>query len=145
MCHNDTEAFLTHGARGNFHHLANGIFKLFFFRENRSILVKNSWLFSTCTINDKLALVQRNAWCRAGERTLSEKKRLFNSLNHICLVGAHELRPIWLFILDLWITCSFINRTIISNLLIDKFAWFVRYSVSRTGMEHCSQFRILNP
>ena len=66
------------------------IFKSIFFNENVQILIKISLTFDlTAPINNIPALVQIMAWCRPGEKPLSEPM-MVSLLTHICVT-----RPQW--------------------------------------------------
>ena len=97
--------FNTLGPRQNGRHFADDIFKYIFLNENISIAIEISLKFVLKgPINNIPALVQIMAWCRPGDKPLSEP--LMVSLpTHICVT-----RPQWfnvLFPLYLCFICQF--------------------------------------
>ena len=76
--------------RRNGQHFADDIFKRIFFNEDVWISIKISLKFvPKGQINNKPALVQIMAWCRLGDKSLSEPK-MVSLLMHICVT-----RPQW--------------------------------------------------
>ena len=66
-------------------HFADDIFKCIFLKENAWISFKNSLKFiPKVWINNNPALVQIMAWCRPGNKPLSEPM-MVNLLTHICI------------------------------------------------------------
>ena len=71
--------------RQNGHHFPDDTFKWVSLNENVSILFKISLKFlPTSPVNNVLALVQIVAWCRPGDKPLSEPM-MFRLLRYICL------------------------------------------------------------
>ena len=67
------------------HHFPNDIFKCIFLNENASILIKISMKFVPWGSIDNIpALVQKMAWCRPGDKPLSEPM-MVSLLTHICI------------------------------------------------------------
>ena len=76
--------------RQNGRHFADDIFKGIFFNENVWILIKISLKFvPKGSINNIPAMVQIMAWCRPGDKPLSEAM-IVSLLMHICIT-----RPQW--------------------------------------------------
>ena len=76
--------------RQNGSRFTNDIFKCIFLNENVSILIRISLQFvPRVPINDIPALVQIMAWCRPGNKPLSETM-MVSLLTHICIT-----RPQW--------------------------------------------------
>ena len=70
------------------------IFKWIFLNENVCISIKISLKFNPKgLINNNPALVQIMAWCRLGDKPLSEPM-MFSLLTHICVTGI-QLLPAW--------------------------------------------------
>ena len=87
---NTSEAFNTLRPRQNGRHFADDIFKRIFVNENILIPIKISLKFDPRgSINNIPALVQIMAWCRPGDKPLSELM-MVNLLTHICVS-----RPQW--------------------------------------------------
>ena len=81
------EAFNTLRPRQNGRYLPDDIFEFILLNENVWISIKISLKFvPKGPINDILALVQRTAWCRPGNKPLSEPM-LASLLTHICVTG----------------------------------------------------------
>ena len=82
--------------RRNRCHFADDIFKCIFMNENVLILIKISLKFTPKgPINNIPALVQIMAWCRPGDKPLSEPMMTI-SLTHICVTQpwwVNSLRP----------------------------------------------------
>ena len=73
----------------NSRHFPDDIFKCIFLNENVSILIKISPKFvPKGPINNIPALVQIMAWCRPGEKPLSEPM-MVKLLTHICVIRHH--------------------------------------------------------
>ena len=82
--------FNTLRPRQNGRHFADDIFKCIFLNEIVSISIKISLKFvPKGPINNITALVQRMAWCRPGDKPLSEPM-MVNLPTHICIT-----RPQW--------------------------------------------------
>ena len=89
--------------RQNGCHLADGIFKRIFLNKNVWISIKISLKFvPKGPINNIPALVQVMAWCRPGDKPLSESM-MVSLLTHICVTrpqwvntfGWHFINPLW--------------------------------------------------
>ena len=82
--------------RQNGHHLADDIFKRIFLNENVRISIKISLKFvPKGPINNIPALVQIMAWCRSGDKPLSEPMTVVVP-THICVTRpqwVNKLRP----------------------------------------------------
>ena len=75
--------------RQNGCHFADGIFTCIFFNENAWILIKISLKFvPKGPINNIPALVLITAWCRPGNKPLSEPM-MVTLKTHICVTGPH--------------------------------------------------------
>ena len=82
--------FNTLRPRQNGRHFPDDTFKRIFFNENVRISIKISLKFvPKGPINNNPALVQIMAWCRSGDKPLSEPM-MVNLLTHICVT-----RPQW--------------------------------------------------
>ena len=83
--------------RQNGRHFPDDIFKWFFWNENVSIAIKISLKFvPKGPINNIPALVQIMAWCRPGDKPLSEAM-MVSFPTHIPSPGLNELTPnLWL-------------------------------------------------
>ena len=83
--------FNTLRPRQNGRHFPDESFKWIFLNENVWILIEISLKFvPRCPINNIPALVQMMAWCRSGDKPLSEPM-MVNFLTHMCVT-----RPQWL-------------------------------------------------
>ena len=91
----NTQALNTLRPRRNRRHLADDIFKCIFMNENVLISIKISLKFIPMgPINNIPTLVQIMAWCRPGDKPLSEPIIII-SLMHICVA-----RPQWVNMLQ---------------------------------------------
>ena len=82
--------------RQNGRHFADDIFKCICLNENVSILIKISLKFvPKGPINNIPALVQIMAWCRPGNKPLSEPM-MVNLPTHICVTRPQWVNLIWL-------------------------------------------------
>ena len=78
-------------SRQNGHHFSDDIFKCILFNENVWFFIKISLKFvPTGPFNKIPALVQIMAWCRLGDKPLSEPM-MVSLLTHICIT-----RPQWI-------------------------------------------------
>ena len=83
--------------RQNGRHLPDYIFRCIFLNENVSIFIKISLNFvPKGPISNILALVQIMAWCRPGDKPLSEPM-MVSLLMHICVT-----RPQWVILKAIW-------------------------------------------
>ena len=95
----------------NGHLYADDTFKLIFLNENIRISTKNSLKFvPKGLINNILALVLIMAWCRPGNKPLSEPM-LVRSLTHICVT-----QPQWVKELDVIVHKNYFPCTCITLL-----------------------------
>ena len=79
--------------RQNGRHFADGTFKLFFQNENVWISIKISLKFvPKAPINNIPSLVQIMAWCRPGDKPLSEPM-MVSLLTHICVTRPQWVKP----------------------------------------------------
>ena len=88
--------FNTLGPRQNGHHFADDIFKYIFLNENVWISIEISLKFAKVSMNNIPTLVQIMAWCRLGDKLLSEPM-MFSLPTHICVT-----RPLWVKTLKLF-------------------------------------------
>ena len=113
--------------RQNGRHFADGIVKCIFLIENLRILIKISLKFAPKDpINNIPALAQKMAWCRPGDKPLSEPT-VVRLPTHICITrpqwvkacanGCHFTNSIFM------ILCIFLNER--SCTLIHVSLWFV--------------------
>ena len=89
--------FNTLSLRQNGCHIQDDIFKCIFLNENVWIVIKISLKFvPKSPINNIPSLVQIMAWCRPGNKPLSEPM-LVSLLMHICFTGSQwvEYKHIW--------------------------------------------------
>ena len=81
--------------RQNGRYFADDIFKCIFLNENAWILLKISLKFvRKVWINNIPALVQIMAWCRLGDKPLSEPM-MVNLLTHICVTLPQWVKSLW--------------------------------------------------
>ena len=79
-------------------HFADDVFKCIFLNENASIAIKISLKFvPKGPINNIPILVQIMAWCRPGDKPLSEPM-MVSLLTHICVTRPHWVKQRWLIV-----------------------------------------------
>ena len=89
-CYHDQAMFNTLRPRQDGHNFADDIFTCIFFNENCCILIKFSLKYvRKGPIDNNPALVQIMAWCRSGDKPLSEPMMISLPM-HICVT-----RPQW--------------------------------------------------